>query len=212
MPASPRALEKRYAHIFAIAESIATWLHPHAEVVLHDLPSDRIVKLWNNISRRKPGERSLIAQDVQVEDKSDVYGPYERSNRDGRRLKCVSVVVRNDRGERSGLLCMNLDVSQFDALGTFLQTFAATKAAMPPRFSEHDWREQIHNALGAHLREINTALPALTRAQKIDALRALDAQQLFETRNAAQHVSEILGVSRATVYNWLAEARKRKRQ
>jgi hypothetical protein len=52
MPASIRALEKRYAHHFAFAESVAVWLHPHAEVVLHDLASDRIVKLWNNISRR----------------------------------------------------------------------------------------------------------------------------------------------------------------
>jgi predicted transcriptional regulator YheO len=35
----------------------------------------------------------------------------------------------------------------------------------------------------------------------------LDAKQLFSTRNATQHVAEILEVSRATVYNWLNEAR-----
>jgi predicted transcriptional regulator YheO len=211
MPASIRALEKRYAHVFAIAEAVASWLHPHAEVVLHDLASDRVVKLWNNISRREPGERSLIGRDVSVEDGCDVYGPYERSNRDGRRLKCVSVVVRDDRGQRSGLLCLNLDVSQFDALGAFLQAFAATASVSPAAFTEQDWRERIHSVLGAYLRTINTALPALTREQKIDAVRALDAQQLFETRNAAQHVGDILGVSRATVYNWLGEARKRHR-
>jgi predicted transcriptional regulator YheO len=211
MPASLRALEKRYAHVFVIAEAVAAWLHPHAEVVLHDLSSDRVVKLWNNVSRRKPGERSLIAQDVQVEDDRDVYGPYERSNWDGRRLKCVSAVVHDDRGERSGLICMNLDVSQFDALGAFVQAFAASTAATPTAFTERDWREQIHSALAAYLREINTALPALTRAQKIGAVRALDAQHLFATRNAAQHVGEILSVSRATVYNWLTEARRARR-
>jgi D-arginine utilization repressor len=207
MSRSLAKLEARYAQIFAICEGIAAWLHPHAEVVLHDLETDRIVRIWNNMSRRKAGEASLIANDVQLAADRDVYGPYERSNWDGRRLKCISSIVRDVQGGRSGLLCLNLDVSQFDALGAFLSAFATSASAIPAGLNAIDWREQIHTALGAHLREINTALPALTRAQKIQAVRALDAQHLFATRNAVQHVGEILGVSRATVYNWLSEAR-----
>ena len=200
-------LEARYAHAFPIAEGIAAWLHPNAEVVLHDLETDRVVKIWNNFSRRNPGEASLIAEEIQLEQGRDVYGPYERSNWDGRRLKCVSSVVRDAIGERIGLLCLNLDVSSFDAFKGFLEIFTATTSSPPMALVEHDWREQIHSVLGEHLREINTPLHALNRAQKIDALRALDAKQLFATRNATQHVAEILEVSRATVYNWLNEAR-----
>jgi D-arginine utilization repressor len=105
------------------------------------------------------------------------------------------------------LLCLNLDVSSFDAFKGFLEAFAATTSSPPTALVERDWREQIHQTLGEYLREINTTLSALTRAQKIDAVRALDAKQLFSTRNATQHVAEILEVSRATVYNWLSEAR-----
>ena len=203
---SKTKLEARYVHTFPIAEGIAAWLHPNAEVVLHDLETDRVVKIWNNFSRRNPGEVSLIAEEIQLEQGRDVYGPYERSNWDGRRLKCISSVVRDVSGERIGLLCLNLDVSSFDAFKGFLEAFAATSSP-PTALVERDWREQIHSALGEHLCEINTPLPALTRAQKIDAVRALDAKQLFATRNATQHVAEILEVSRATVYNWLNEAR-----
>ena len=204
---SKAKLEARYAHTFPMAEGIAAWLYPNAEVVLHDLETDRVVKIWNNFSRRNPGEPSLIAEEIQLEQNRDVYGPYERSNWDGRRLKCVSSVVRNAEGERIGLLCLNLDVSSFDAFKNFLETFAATASSPPTALVEHDWREQIHTALGAYLREINTPLHALTRAQKIEAVRAMDTQHLFATRNATQHVAEILEVSRATVYNWLNEAR-----
>ena len=204
---SKSKLEAKYAHAFPIAEGIAAWLHPHAEVVLHDLETDRVVKIWNNFSRRSPGEASLLAEEIQLEQHRDVYGPYERSNWDGRRLKCISSIVRDSNGNRAGLLCLNLDVSSFDAFKSFLEQFAATATPTPAALIERDWREQIHNALGIHLREINTPLHALTRAQKIEAVRVLDAQHLFATRNAAQHVAEILEVSRATVYNWLKESR-----
>jgi D-arginine utilization repressor len=204
---SKTKLEVRYAHTFPIAEGIATWLHPNAEVVLHDLETDRVVKIWNNFSRRSSGEVSLIAEEIQLEQGRDVYGPYERSNWDGRRLKCISSIVRDANGERAGLLCLNLDVSSFDVFKGFLEMFTATASSPPTALVERDWREQIHSALGEHLREINTPLHALTRVQKIDAVRTLDAKQLFATRNATQHVAEILEVSRATVYNWLNEAR-----
>ena len=207
MRVSKTKLEARYAQTFSIAASVATWLHPNAEVVLHDLETDRVVRIWNNFSRRSPGDSSLIAEEIQLEQGRDVYGPYERSNWDGRRLKCVSSVVRDANGQRIGLLCLNLDVSSFDAFRGFLEALTATTLSPPAALVERDWREQIHSALAAHLREIDTPLPALTRAQKIDAVRALDIKQLFSTRNAAQHVAEILNVSRATVYNWLKEAR-----
>jgi D-arginine utilization repressor len=204
---SKTKLEAKYAHIFPIAQGIAAWLQLNAEVVLHDLETDRVVKIWNNFSRRNPGDPSLIAEEIQLEQNQDVYGPYERINWDGRRLKCISSVVRNTAGERIGLLCLNLDVSSFDMFKTFLETFAATASSAPKALVEHDWREQIHNALSAHLHDINTPLHALTRAQKIEAVRVLDSQHLFATRNATQHVAKILEVSRATVYNWLNEAR-----
>ncbi len=204
---SKTKLEAKYQHIFPIAQSIAALLHPHAEVVLHDLETDRVVKIWNNFSRRNPGDPSLIAEEIQLEQNQDVYGPYERNNWNARRLKCISSVVYANN-QRAGLLCINMDVSSFDAFKTLLENFAATSVAMPAVLVERDWREQIHSALSAYLREMNMPLHALTREQKIETVRALDNQQLFATRNATQHVAEILEVSRATVYNWLNEARK----
>lgn len=201
------SVEARYAHLFALCEGIAVWLHPHAEVVLHDLETDAVVRLWNNLSRRQPGEPSLIGQEIQLEDDCDVYGPYEHYNWDGRLLKSISAVIRDGSGRRMGLLCLNLDVSSFDGLKRFLESFTGAKTQMPLALNEHDWREQIHQALGSFLRANNVALEALTREQKIEAVGFLDSQRLFLTRNAAQHVASILGVSRATVYNWLNKTR-----
>ncbi len=203
-------LEKQYQQILPICESLAAWLHPHAEIVIHDLETDTVVRIWNNFSKRKIGEPSLIAEEIQLEETQDVYGPYERTNWDGKRLKSISSVIKDHTGKRIGLLCMNLDISSFDALQNFLEAFTSTTSAIPAALIEHDWREQIHQTLSTYLQQQSTTLNALTREQKIQAVRYLDQQHLFATRNAAQHVAQILEVSRATVYNWLNASRETK--
>lgn len=199
--------KQRYSHLFPICEGISAWLYPHAEVVIHDLKSDTIVGIWNNLSRRTAGEASLIEEDVQFQQEADVYGPYTKSNWDGRSLKCISSVIKDSDGERIGLLCLNLDTSRFDAMKAFIDSFTETASSLPTALSKRDWREQINESLSIFLREENTAITALKRAQKIAFIKCLDERNLFATRNAAQHVASVLSVSRATIYNWLSKAR-----
>ncbi|MEM6432437.1 MAG: PAS domain-containing protein [Cyanobacteria bacterium P01_D01_bin.115] len=203
------SLESRYCHILPICEGIAAWLYPHAEVVLHDLESDTVVRIWNNISRRKSGDASLIDREVQLKNAVDVYGPYEKINWDGRRLKCVSNVVKDSQGHRLGLLCLNLDVSSFDTLKGFLESFTTVTSSLPTALAKNDWREHINETLNIFLKEQETTLEALTKSQKIAAIAYLDKRKLFATRNAASHLAGILGVSRATIYNWLNKSRQK---
>ena len=37
---------------------------------------------------------------------------------------------------------------------------------------------------------------------------ALDAHGLFQTRKAADHLASLIGASRASIYNYLADARR----
>lgn len=182
-------------------------MYPHAEVVIHDLKSDTIVQIWNNISQRTVGDDSLIEKDVQFHQEADVYGPYTKSNWDGRPLKCISSAIKDSDGERIGLLCLNLDISRFDAMKAFIDSFTATASSLPIVLSKRDWREQINEALSVFLKEENTVVTALKKPQKIAFINRLDEHNLFATRNAAQHVASVLSVSRATIYNWLNKAR-----
>jgi D-arginine utilization repressor len=204
----PSKLPSLFAPYFPLCESIARWLHPHAEVVLHDLKRDRVVKIWNNFSQRRPGSESLLAGEVAFQNQAQVYGPYERTNRDGRRLKCVSSVLVDAKGRRVGLLCLNLDVSRFEQLKGVLEAFTNSVQSVPQAFVSQDWREQIHAALGAFLKAHHLTLEGLSREQKTAAIEYLNAQHLFATRHAAQHAADVLGVSRATIYNWLKKSRE----
>ena len=65
----------------------------------------------------------------------------------------------------------------------------------------------LHGALDRLIegveREFGTRLPLLTREEKQRAIRLLDERGAFTLRRAVEDVSDAMGVSRITVYNYL---------
>lgn len=192
----------------ATAAAISTLLHPHAEVVLHDLETGRIAGIWNAFSGRRPGMESLVEDEPQAAGDDGVYGPYEKIGADGRRLKSVTAVLRDEKEQAVGLLCINMDVSHFDAAAKMLSAFAGTPAPRPPSLFAGDWREEINTALHEWLRGQGLALAALRRPERVALVATLDARGLFATRNAVDHLAGLIGASRASIYNYLADARR----
>lgn len=137
-----------------------------------------------------------------------MLGPYEKIGPDGRRLKSVSAVLRDVDGRATGLLCINLDVSRIDDAVKLLAAFAGTPEPRPPALFSRDWREEINAALHAWLKASGLALSALKRADRIALVAALEEQGLFKTRNAVDHLASLIGASRASIYNYLAAARR----
>ena len=207
MPRRANGSFPHLSHLQSVGEAIAAWLYPYAEVVLHDLRSDRVAGIWNSFSGRCVGTPSRIGNEVQIEDGVEVYGPYERRNRDGRRLKSISSIVYDSGGNRTGLLCLNLDVSVFEAMKGFVDSLMTNTEEMPAVLLKCDWHEQLSQAFAHFLRRKRLTPTALTQRDRIEFIKSLDSHKLFATRNATQQVAELLGVSRASVYNWLKQVR-----
>lgn len=196
----------------ATAAAISTLLYPHAEVVLHDLETGLIAGIWNAFSGRKPGMESLVEDELDQAGEGGVYGPYEKTGGDGRRLKSVTAVLKDDFGKAAGLLCINMDVSHFDAAARLLSAFTGAAAPRPRSLFAGDWREAINMALNEWLRGRDLALPALRKGDRVALVAELDRRGLFQTRNAVDHLAGLIGASRASIYNYLADARRQTRK
>lgn len=192
----------------ATAAAVSTLFYPHAEVVLHDLETGVIAGIWNAFSGRKAGMESLVENDLEEAGEAGVYGPYEKTGEDGRRLKSVTAVLKDEFGQAIGLFCINMDVSHFDAAAKLLAAFAGAPALRPPSLFAGDWREAINTALHDWLRGRGLALTALRKADRVALVGALDERGLFQTRNAVDHLAGLIGASRASIYNYLADARR----
>jgi predicted transcriptional regulator YheO len=188
-------------------EAIAALFAPYAEVAVHDIRRDRVVGIWNPISRLRVGDRSLIDELPPHPDDAHVVGPYPRQLADGRAVTSVSVVLHNAKGAPRGLLCINFDRSPLDGMIDVLVRFAAPVEDHPAELFEKDWREQISLVVDEECRSRRLRRERLSREQRLGLVRALDERGLFATRNAAVHVANALGVSRTTVYALLKEAR-----
>jgi predicted transcriptional regulator YheO len=186
-----------------VCDAIALLFQPYAEVVLHDLSTETVVHLSNPFSKRELGEPSLL-HEIDFKPSDVIIGPYEKVNWDGRRIKSVSAVLR--AGSKSvGILCINVDVSHFHAVMQTLTALVAVpqSAEKPASLFKEDWHERINEYIQSWTRERGLSIAELTRLQKQQLVADLAGDGAFGGRNAAAYISRILGLGRATVYNYL---------
>lgn len=187
-----------------VCDGIAKLFAPFAEVVLHDLASSTVVHIAGNFSKRELGDPAHL-NEIDFKPSDVVIGPYEKTNWDGRRIKSISVVLRSGEDKPIGVLCINADITDLENIMATLQTFVSMPSGLekPESLFRDDWHERINDYIRQWARSKGLKIPDLTRAQRRELVRALADDGAFEGRNAAKYISRLLGMGRATVYNYL---------
>ncbi len=191
------------------ADGIARLYAPHAEVVVHDLGTGKIRYIANCFSKRRAGDPSLT-NDTDLDLNQAVIGPYSKTNWDGRRLRSISIVLRDDNGAPAALLCINQDIEAFSAALDQLTSLVAPPVPMKQasELFAADWRERINDRVGAFLTKRNLTLAGLDADSTMEMVGELDRSGYFAIRNAVTYVATLLGVSRSTLYNRLSVSRR----
>ncbi|MFI6049002.1 transcriptional regulator [Streptomyces violascens] len=203
-------------HLIREAEKIAVALGRMfpglCEVVLHDLrdPRHAIRAIENNLSGREVGDSATELGLARIEDPGypSVIQNYPNRFPDGRPAKSTSIGIKNAAGQYIAALCLNLDVSVLSPMTLALSNLVATD-------TEH--REQpLETLRDRNARELRRAVEELAaergatprslgRGDKKALVRQLHRDGRFDSRDAAQSIADLLGVSRATVYNYAKE-------
>ena len=129
-----------------VAEAIERLLRPHAEVVIHDTGKNRIAAIFNPFSKRRVGDDSLLTEEESAI-LTDCVGPYEKINWDGKRLKSVSSLIRDERGKAVGMLCINLNISKLEKMHEWVLEFIGRDRLIPQPelLFREDWQEKLNN-------------------------------------------------------------------
>lgn len=191
-----------------IAEAFVRLLHPFAEVVIHDLKKDQIAAIYNPFSKRKVGDRSYLQRyDFMISSKENVIGPYEKTNYDGRKLKSISIVLRNHKKTPQGFLCVNMDTSVFEscqnALALFLKHDTKNLSQETQKLFKDDLYEQINLFVQDYCKQKRLSIEVLSREDKQLIVHKLKKSGAFHGKNATSYIARILSVSRATIYNYV---------
>lgn len=190
-----------------VCDAVAALFQPYVEVVLHDLATETVAHIANNFSNRALGEPSLM-HEIDFEPTDHVIGPYEKINWDDRRIKSISVVLRA-AGAPVGVMCINTDVSHVHAALQFLGALVALPETLDRSTAlfKEDWHERINEYISCWMRERGTTVAAIDKSQKRDLIVDLARDGALGGRNAAGYIARVLGLSRATVYNYLRETK-----
>jgi D-arginine utilization repressor len=194
---------------FSIGEAIATLFHPYVEVVLHDLRSERIVRIWNSCTGRQVGDPSRLnrAQDQFAPDQP-IFGPYEKALPSQGRTKSITAGLREPSGELIGFLCINVDVTLIDNVAATLSAFTSTQMKRCEPIYRNDLQQQINYLVRDYSLKVNKPIDHLNRQERINLVSLADQASLFQARNSIMLVAKAMHLSRASVYNLLAEANK----
>jgi D-arginine utilization repressor len=202
--ADQRALD-RYRRI---ADGIAALFFPFAEVVIHDLATQTVAYIANNLSKREAGDDSAL-DEFTAPMIENVTGPYEKTNWDGRQMRCVSVLVPGESSGPIGVVCINFNIAAFSDVKHALDLFVTGAGLVrpPEELFRDDWQARINTFLHTWLRERRLALNTLSRKHKRELVEALYAQGGFNGKSTAHYVASVLDMGRATVYKHLRDMR-----
>ncbi|WP_323877424.1 helix-turn-helix transcriptional regulator [Aeromonas caviae] len=193
----------RYRHV---ADGISTLFFPYAEVVIHDLVSQSVLYLANNLSQREIGDDAAL-EEIEHSKKEGVIGPYEKLNWDGRKMRSVSMVLFDDNKKAAGMMCINFNVAVFEEVKSILDVFikGVGVIAQPAELFKDDWQERINTFLLRWLQEHQVSLSSLTRDHRRELVEALYVEGAFNGKSSANYIAKVLGMGRATVYKYLKE-------
>lgn len=210
-----------------VVPMLAAMAGAHLEVVLHDVgrPENSVVAIANgHISGRAVGssvlegprgDKGFAAATRVISTKGAVHSVvdgYTTVTADGRTLKSASAIFRDASGVPFATLCLNADVSVFQAthawLEQMLQPFRQVQAVQAAPRSAAVAAPQMDTLMQEIIGDA-APLEKMSKEEKIQAVREMQRRGLFIVKGGVQRAAAALQVSRFTIYNYMEELRRR---
>ncbi|MFI5794540.1 transcriptional regulator [Streptomyces sp. NPDC051677] len=197
-----------------VVDGIAATFGPVCEVVLHDYrrPEKSVVAVAGAVTGRTVGgAMSEIGMRVLArgDDAVDELNYVTRTGA-GKLVKSSTMVLRDSTGAVFGALCVNVDVTEVDRVQGLLAALAGTSggpADAPVTTFGDDIDSVVDALLDAQLTRQDQTWAGLDRSRRLVLFRSLDERGVFAVRRAIEQVAARLGISRASAYSYLSQAR-----
>ena len=186
---------------------------PKCEIVLHDFTKeyDHTITLIENgaVTGRQIGDGPTSLFFRYFKDGShEEIAPY-LNHIDGRTFKSSTTLIKNEKGKVIGSVCINYDITDFKMLENTLKNFMNGESE--PQQVVERFPNKVSELLERSLEECTDIIgkppAAMSKEEKIRAIRHLDQNGVFLITKSGKRVCEYLNISKYTLYNYLDEAR-----
>jgi predicted transcriptional regulator YheO len=205
-----RQADRRLEAIADIIEPLARSLGKHCEIVLHDyrVPDRWLVAVAGKVTERRVGSAmsgaglSALAEGRAAQDRLN----YLAKVPNGRVINSSTIVLRDANRRVFGARCINLDVTKLRHAARILNALIGHDVKPEPTA----FADNIRDVIDASVRDEldGRSVTTLSRNDRLEIVRALDARGVFNVKRAVGQVAAVLGVSRTTAYTCLQTIRE----
>ncbi len=203
---------------FVMAETIAGTFGSDCEVVIHDLskPESSVVYVANGtVTKRKVGQPfdHLVKQVLLNKNfKDDRMLNYMFETPDGKKIKSSSALIRDEKGDVIGMLCINYDITLYQNLQQKINGFLLTSEE--EKESEKDVDQSVMKVIDELILKIigQEDVKNMSRKKSVEIVRFMDEKGIFLVKGAMDKVAALMGVSKVTIYSYLDEAKGKERR
>ena len=109
------------------------------------------------------------------------------------------------------MMCINYNLDELSNMKRILEEMLGADANHEINsFLKSDWKEHTNFLLNSYLKATNNTLISLTRSHKIELIKQLDGELIFNYRGSSVYVANLLGISRAHFYILLKESKEQR--
>lgn len=188
-------------------------IFPHTmEIVVHDLsqPQKSIHYIAGNVTKRKVGGpltdfaiKILHQEGKEIENKYN----YKTMTNEGKTLKSSTSFIRNSKGEVIAGFCVNFDVTEILNIGSIIEMFTATASLSHGAEHEETFAVSIDETIQALFQQAIAKIGKqpiyMNMEEKIALVGELESSGVFQLKGGIDHVAQLLGVTKYTIYNYL---------
>ena len=210
---TPADLPAVFELLGRLAQATVATIGMDCEVVVHDLrqPEHSVVAISGSLTGRQVGapvpDPTLMPGVVDSFTSDDLLRRAQTPS--GRELLASTSWIRDTDGHVVGAVCVNVDQSHLKRARDIIdQRLVATVRSDQSPLTTFA-TDISHFASSATREAVGSARPThrLTRRELVSIVRDLDRAGVFSLRGAAQTVGRELGLSRASIYGYLRDAR-----
>ncbi|MDE1254278.1 PAS domain-containing protein [Vibrio aestuarianus] len=198
---------------FRLADTIADFIGPHCEVVIHSFESfeKSVVKIVNgHHTGCNVGSpiTDIGLKALRIFEQTGEVTPkcYFTNSKDGSLLKSTTCVLAGENGKPIGLFCININLSHPfpEIIKTLMPNVAHTSVAVNENFRSSA-TDVIEQALSHAIQEIENDPSVNLKSKNKTITKLLLENGIFELKEATAIVAERLGITRHAIYKYIRE-------
>ncbi len=204
-----------------LADMMAESFGNNCEVVIHDLtaPQNSVVYVANGtITDRRIGQSfdHLIREVLLSKDfKKDYKANYTFKLPNGKKIKSSTSLIRDSEEKVIGAFCINFDIDTFINMQAFMNMFLSdnTYTSEEVEVQTIDSFDNVSDIIDTLIENTvgNVDIKQMKRSENIELVRFMHDKGIFLAKGSVDKVAKRLQVSPVTVYSYLDEIKKKKK-